>query len=71
MKTSGICPKCSSNDIIQIEGHAGAYGVGNNIPVGMSIFSAVGVTRYMCCNCGFSEEWIDKTDIPALENKYK
>lgn len=62
MKHSKTCPKCASTDIIRIEGHAGAYGTGNNIPAGWSIFSAVPVTRYVCCRCGFSEEWIEGED---------
>ncbi|WP_278281159.1 hypothetical protein [Clostridium sp. BSD9I1] len=34
---------------------------------GMTIFSAVKVTRYLCCDCGYSEEWIDdKKDIEKI-----
>lgn len=69
MKNTRICPKCNSTDIIRIEGKAGAYGEGNNIQVGITNFSAVLVNRYLCCNCGYSEEWIDKDDIPKLEKK--
>ena len=71
MKTKGICPKCNSTDILMIPGKAGAYGVGNNIQVGWSNFSAVLVNRYVCCDCGYSEEWIDKEDSAALKKKYK
>jgi len=49
----------------------GAYGVGNNIPVGWSNFSAVLVTRYLCASCGFSEEWVDdKAGLEKLSAKY-
>lgn len=71
MKNSGMCPKCNSRNILRIEGKAGAYGSGNNIPVGFTIFSYVKVPRYVCCNCGYSEEWIDKEDIPCLERKFR
>lgn len=71
MKRTRVCPKCSSTDIIRVEGKAGAYGSGNNIPVGMTIFSAVLVHRYVCCDCGYSEEWIDKEDIQELKRKYR
>ncbi len=71
MKHSKTCPKCGSHDILRIEGQSKAYGAGNNIPVGMTIFSAVLVNRYLCCNCGYSEEWIDKADIPTLKNKFQ
>ena len=68
MKNSKMCPKCQSVDIVRIDGYAGAYGAGNNVMVGMSIFSAVNVNRYVCCNCGFTEEWIDKEDIDKIAN---
>ena len=71
MKNTKICPKCNSNDIIRINGHAGAYGVGNNIMVGATIFSAINVNRYVCCTCGFSEEWIDKADLEKLKKSSK
>lgn len=70
MKNTGTCPKCHSGDILRIEGNAGAYGSGNNILIGASIFGAVKVTRYLCGQCGFSEEWIDrKEDIEKLRRK--
>ena len=58
MKYMKRCPKCGSGDILVVDGYAGAYGVGNNIMVGMTIFSAVPVDRYVCGSCGYSEEWI-------------
>lgn len=71
MKNTGICPKCNSKNILRIPGKAGAYGSGNNITTGMTIFSSVKVTRYMCCDCGYLEEWIDdKDDIEKLKANY-
>lgn len=70
MRTSGICPKCGSRQIVRIDGDIRAYGAGNNIMPGLTIFSAVKVNRYLCCECGFSEEWIDPQDIPALRERY-
>ena len=67
MKNSEKCIKCGSNDIVRIDGYAGPYGVGNNIMVGKSIFSAVNVNRYICCKCGYSEEWIDKEDLDKVK----
>ena len=70
MKNRRICPKCNSTDILLVPGKAGAYGSGNNIQTGMTIFSAVLVHRYVCCSCGYSEEWIDKDDIQKVKKKY-
>jgi len=72
MKNTKKCQKCSSNDIIIIPGQSGAYGIGNNIPTGLTILSYVKVTRYLCLNCGFSEEWIDaEKDREKLRKKYQ
>jgi len=69
MKNTNMCPKCESQDIICIPGRIGPDGVGNNIPV--SWFSAIKVSRYLCTDCGYSEEWIDgKTDRETLRQKY-
>lgn len=70
MKQSGCCPKCGGRDILKIEGTSGAYGSGNNIPCGFSVFSSVKVDRYLCCGCGFSEEWIRSEDISRLKKRY-
>ena len=37
---------------------------------GMTIFSAVLVHRYVCCGCGYSEEWIDKEDIRKPKERF-
>lgn len=70
MKNSRICPKCVGTDIVYIKGRCGAYGSGNNILVGMTIFSAIPVNRYVCMQCGYLEEWIDQEDLHKLKEKY-
>lgn len=71
MKNSRICPKCRSTDIVIVDGYAGAYGSGNNIMLGATIFSAVPVDRYVCCNCGFTEEWVRESDLAKLKESKK
>jgi hypothetical protein len=39
--------------------------------VGSSIFSAVKVNRYICCTCGFTEEWIDTEELEKVEKSKK
>lgn len=71
MKNTKMCLKCNGNKIIRIPGQTGVYGVGNNVPVG-GFKGTVNVTRYLCCNCGYTEEWIDnEKDIKKLEEKYE
>ncbi len=71
MKDKHTCPKCNSRDILVVPGTSEAYGVGNNIRVGATIFSAVLVDRYVCCICGYSEEWINREDLAKLKKKYQ
>lgn len=65
MKNTGTCPKCGITDLLRIEGTVGPYGSGNNISTGT--FSSVKVHRYLCCACGYSEEWVDEQDILKLQ----
>lgn len=71
MKNTKICPKCNSTDVVRVNGSVGSYGTGNNIMIGATIFSAVNVNRYICCACGFTEEWIDKVDIDKIKYSNK
>jgi len=71
MKNSSQCPKCSGKEIVRIPGRSGPYGSGNHVPAGLTIFGSVKVTRYLCGQCGFSEEWIEDVDgIGKLKRKY-
>lgn len=65
MKKNSKCPKCDSKDIIRVNGSNRGYGAGNNIMTGL--FSTINVNRYICTNCGYCEEWIDKEDISKIE----
>lgn len=71
MKNSHICPKCGGSDIVRIDGNVGAYGTGNNVILGATVFSAVEVHRYICCACGFTEEWIDERDLQKVRDSRK
>ena len=71
MNKNRICPKCGSNDIYVIDGYTGPYGSGNNVMVGATVFSAVKVNRYICCKCGFTEEWINREDLEKVRKSKK
>ena len=71
MKNTKICPKCQNSEIVRIDGYAGPYASGNNIMLGATVFSAVNVNRYICCSCGYTEEWIDKKDLDRVKNSKK
>lgn len=71
MKNTKLCPKCQSADIVRIDGYTGGYGIGNNVLTGNTVFSAVNVNRYICCACGFTEEWIDTEDLKKVSSSAK
>ena len=71
MKNTKVCPKCGSGEIVRIDGYTGAYGTGNNVMVGKTVFSGVNVNRYICCGCGFTEEWIDREDLGKILSSKK
>ncbi len=65
MKHTKCCPKCGSNDLLYIT----PYGMdGQVIPSGF--LSAIYLRRYICGSCGYSEEWVDLSDIPALKKTF-
>lgn len=66
MKNTKKCPKCESTNIVRIDGYVGSGGAGQNVMVGTTILSAVNVNRYICCNCGYTEEWIDVEDLKKV-----
>ena len=73
MKNTGECSKCQSTDIVRISGYAGPSAIGNYVPLSeISTLRAVGVTRFLCLACGFSEEWVEKRiDLEDIRKRYQ
>lgn len=71
MKNTGKCPKCGGTDIRMVEGFVGAAGTGNNLLLGLSIYSGIPKNTYVCCDCGYTEEWINEGDIERVRNSKK
>ena len=70
MKNGGGCTKCGSREVLRVPGEVGGYGAGNNLRVG-NPFQRVTVTRYVCVDCGFVEEWIDdEDDLRKVAERY-
>ena len=64
MKNSGICSKCKSNDISETKSDS----LGVRISTGA--LSIASVSYYVCCQCGYVEEWItDKKDLEKISDK--
>ena len=68
---NGVCPKCNSNNIIKIPSAVSGFETGNKSTIVLNSFSVVSLSRFLCCSCGFSEEWIDdKSDLDRVIKKY-
>jgi ribosomal protein S27AE len=68
MKNNSPCPKCGGTDILHL-GDERATPYANVVLTGATVLSAVQVHRYVCCDCGYSEEWFEKEDISQLRKK--
>ena len=72
MKQSRCCPKCASRHILRIPDHPGRYASGTNIYT--STFTLAGkipVIRYVCADCGYTENWVDTpADLAALRRAF-
>lgn len=71
MKNTKKCPKCRSARVVRFDGSVGPYAVGSNIMVGATVMSAVNVNRYVCCDCGFVEHWVDTKDLQSISDSKK
>ena len=60
MKKSRCCPKCHSENIVRVPDHPARHASGNNIyTTSMTLFGKIPVIRYVCCNCGYVENWVE------------
>ena len=69
---NGVCPKCKSPDILVFESNGDDKEKGrfaDSEKIGM--FDRVFTTRYVCCNCGYTERYFDGKDLEKLKKKYK
>lgn len=69
MKNTQLCPKCDSYEVVRIKGGSAWTGYQNFIRA--SAIKMIFVTRYLCTNCGFSEEWVEASkDLDLLKKKF-
>ena len=68
MKNTKTCPKCQSKDILRLTDH----GYGNMLATNITILGAVYMTRFICADCGFTEQWVESAaDRSRLKKKYE
>ena len=62
MRNNKKCPKCGNVDVVEIPG--GMTGK-NWLPVGLG---TAAVDRWVCCACGYSEEWIEQGKLKKIKD---
>ncbi|MBK8625011.1 MAG: hypothetical protein IPN86_05465 [Saprospiraceae bacterium] len=68
MKYNYCCPKCQNSEIAIIEGGAFKGNIYNTVSFGLT---TIYLTRYVCTNCGFCENYVDDVnDLQKIKNKY-
>lgn len=59
MKNTNCCPKCQSHNIARVPDDAHRY-LANSICITKLVtVERVPVARYVCCNCGYVENWVE------------
>jgi transposase-like protein len=67
MKNSNTCPKCKSTAVVRVDNNYGSQM--NRIQTGL--FTITQISRYVCCDCGYTEEWIEKQkDLDKIRTSY-
>lgn len=57
------CPKCGSTDIVRIPDNPNRHASGNNIYTSTyTLFGKIPVIRYVCCSCGYAENWVENEE---------
>ena len=60
MKTGRPCPKCASDDQLYVPG--GFLEGQNDATIGVFLGTRFRIARYVCLQCGFTEEWVDRPE---------
>lgn len=70
MKNGNPCPKCGRRKILYVPG--GRLENQNHAAITGLLFGTVfRIARYVCTDCGFSEEWVDlKDDMEKVRTLY-
>lgn len=60
MKNAKRCPKCGSQNIVRVPDNQNRHASGNNIYTStFTLIKKIPVIRYVCCDCGYVENWVE------------
>ncbi len=62
MKDGRPCPKCGAREILRVPDNPARHASGNNIYTSrLTLAGKVPVIRYVCLNCGYTENWVEQS----------
>jgi predicted nucleic-acid-binding Zn-ribbon protein len=68
MKNTSSCPRCRSSDVARVPAEPGR---GHALAGPLGVVTGVAMTRFVCCRCGYSEEWVEAAeDLAAVKKRY-
>lgn len=72
MKNTRKCTKCRSNNIVRIPDNPSRHASGNNIyTTTMTLMGKIPVIRYVCCDCGYVENWVEsKGELDKIKKTF-
>ena len=72
MKNTWQGPKCGATDVVRIPDNSSRHASGNNIYTSTyTLFGKIPVIRYVCCECGYVENWVEaKEELLEIKKKY-
>ena len=71
MKNNHCCPKCGSTQIKRIPGNGRDESENNIYTTTVTLFGKIPVIRYVCCNCGCVENWVEKQEeLNKIRNSF-
>lgn len=60
MMNTKVCPKCGSRHIVRVPDNQMRHASGNNIYTSsFTLARKIPVIRYVCCDCGCVENWVE------------
>lgn len=72
MKNSGVCPKCGAARVVRVPDQPLRHASGNNIyTTTMTLAGKIPVIRYVCCACGYVENWVERAgELAEIERHF-
>lgn len=71
MRNTDLCLKCGSHNIVRVPDDAHRY-LANSICITKRItVERVPVARYVCCDCGYVESWVEtQRELDAIKGAF-